>query len=322
MSVFSITKQIKDFALNECGLDKVGIAPVSRFNQSPEGFHPTDFLPGCKYVIAFCIRLPDGAVEAAMRTSEDRKPHLRGIYGTYGYTIAPNWHLMYGSYRLSQYIEKLTGCITTPSSCGSTQGPEQLSVRHAAVAAGLGEFGWSSLVLTPEFGPRNRFGAIMTTAELVPDPMYNGPKLCDPSKCHVCEKLCPTQSIPPYNEGQTRCAIIGDKVQIYGQNNWSKCQLSCHGMRKNEIFDKDIAPTGLTNPLQAELIPYLKYFDEVPLIDSTQHVDSWNCGRCLQYCPVGNWKERFYDTGLSKIDIRHYMDDEEIERRYTDDRKL
>ena len=34
------------------------------------------------------------------------------------------------------------------------------------------------IVLTPEYGPRNRFGAILTTAEIEPDPLYSGEKLC------------------------------------------------------------------------------------------------------------------------------------------------
>jgi epoxyqueuosine reductase QueG len=54
-----------------------------------------------------------------------------------------------------------------------------------------------SIVLTPEFGPRNRFGVILTTAEIEPDPMYDGPKLCDPTKCDICVKSCPYMQFPP-----------------------------------------------------------------------------------------------------------------------------
>ena len=35
----------------------------------------------------------------------------------------------------------------------------------------------------------------------------------------------------------------------------------------------------------------------------------WKCGNCLQYCPVGNWKERFHDTKVSNVDINQYIDD-------------
>ena len=37
--------------------------------------------------------------------------------------------------------------------------------RIAAYLAGLGEFGWSKMFLTPEFGPRVRFAMLFTDAE-------------------------------------------------------------------------------------------------------------------------------------------------------------
>jgi epoxyqueuosine reductase QueG len=45
-----------------------------------------------------------------------------------------------------------------------------ISHRHAAIRAGLGVFGKNNLVLTKEFGPRQRFCTVLTDAELVPDP--------------------------------------------------------------------------------------------------------------------------------------------------------
>lgn len=45
------------------------------------------------------------------------------------------------------------------------------SHRHAAVLAGLGRFGLSNLVLTPDIGPRMRFISVVTTAEIEPDPL-------------------------------------------------------------------------------------------------------------------------------------------------------
>ena len=56
------------------------------------------------------------------------------------------------------------------------------SQRHAATRAGLGEFGFNNIVLTPEFGPRVRFVSIITEAELEPDPLITE-KLCLREKC-------------------------------------------------------------------------------------------------------------------------------------------
>ena len=309
MNVSSVTEQIKRFALTEARMDKVGIAPISRFNESPEGVHPTDFLPGCKSVIVFCTRLPDGAVNATYRTFEDQEYDLHGIYGAFGYVGAPNYNLLFANYKIARYVEKLTGCAAMPNTAGPTHGAKMMSMRHCAYAAGLGEFGWSSLLLTPEFGPRNRFGAVLTTAELEPDPMYAGPRLCDPSKCHICEKMCPTGAIPPWTEGSGRVVSAGGKEVAYGQTNWAKCRIMCHGTRRD--FNEsggDIIPRDLTDPLDEDLTDINRYFGENPRQNFHQHSPSWKCGNCLSYCPVGSWRERFRDTGLSHVNTDKFVD--------------
>lgn len=64
-----------------------------------------------------------------------------------------------------------------------------LAHRYAAVAAGLGEVGWHESFMSPEYGPRLRLNSLITEAPLVPDPLYEGPPLCD--KCMKCVKACP-----------------------------------------------------------------------------------------------------------------------------------
>ena len=56
------------------------------------------------------------------------------------------------------------------------------SQRHAAVRAGLGEFGLSGLVINPQYGPRVRYVSIITEAELEPDPLLTE-KVCMRGKC-------------------------------------------------------------------------------------------------------------------------------------------
>ena len=313
MKVSSITQQIKNFVLTECRMDKVGIASIDRFNESPEGFHPTDFLPGCKSVIAFCTRLPDGAVEAPFRTFEEQKYDVHGIYGAYGYVGAPNYNLLFANYKLSRFVENLTGCTAMPCTAGPTHGGKMMSMRHCAYAAGLGEFGWNSIMLTPEFGPRNRFGAVLTTAELTPDPMYNGPKLCNPDKCHICEKMCPTGAIPPYAPGQGRLVTSGGKTVEYGQTNWARCKLSCHGTKAEfNCAGVDILPRDDLDVLDSVVNPTVaQFFDQEGILTQNfhQHGQTWRCGNCLTYCPVGNWKERFQDTGVSGVDTSKFIDE-------------
>ncbi|MFH1499152.1 MAG: hypothetical protein ABII82_15160, partial [Verrucomicrobiota bacterium] len=73
-----------------------------------------------------------------------------------------------------------------------TFGP--FSHRHAATRAGLGEFGYNNLVLTRQFGPRQRFNSIVTDAELTGDPLISEP-ICLRDRCNLCRKACIVQCI-------------------------------------------------------------------------------------------------------------------------------
>ena len=66
------------------------------------------------------------------------------------------------------------------------------SHRHAAYLAGLGSFGVSNMVLTREYGPRVRFGAVFTTAELPGDRVMRE-QLC--IRCMRCVKICPANAL-------------------------------------------------------------------------------------------------------------------------------
>ena len=310
MGASTIEQQIKNFVLTECKMDKVGIAGIERFNGSPKGMHPTDFLPGCQSVIAFCRRLPDGAINAAVRAYEDKKYNVHGQYGAFGYVGAPNYSLLYANYKLARFVEKLTGEICVPESAGPTHGGKMMSMRHCAVAAGLGEFGWSTIVLTPEFGPRNRFGAVLTTAKLKQDPMYDGPVLCDFEHCHVCVDMCPTGAIPKYVPGQERVVNFGEgRVQRYSGINWTKCKVMCEGEYSDFNYNGDynMMDPILRNPLDEDFMPTQGYRKTHTFMHFPQHGTSWKCGNCLQYCPVGNWKERFYDNKVSNVDINQFI---------------
>ncbi len=67
-----------------------------------------------------------------------------------------------------------------------------LSYKHAAEAAGLGNIGRHSLLVTPQFGPRVRLTCVLTEAELEPTPRLRE-KLCD--GCNECIAACPSNAL-------------------------------------------------------------------------------------------------------------------------------
>ncbi len=291
----NLKEQIKQTALTH-GMDLCGFAGVDRFVESPAGRHPTDILPGCKTVIVIGTRLLDGIIQANFRTFEDGRRDLKGLYGTYGYAFLPNFELTYACYSIAQFIERTTGVITTPCSTGPMTNGMQLSLRHAAVAAGLGEFGWMSIVLTPQFGPRNRFGVVLTQLELEPDPLYTGKKLCEPEKCGICTRICPTGALSEIGAEDIHRCNIGEHHYEYGKCNWEKCQIGTLGLKKITGANEDYLETSDPTPQDI-----LDAVHRMPINEGgLQHHTSHNCGKCLSYCPVGDWGAKFKKTGVSK----------------------
>ncbi|MCL2391586.1 MAG: 4Fe-4S binding protein [Oscillospiraceae bacterium] len=291
-----ITKnEISNFA-KSLGMSKCGFAGVDRFAQSPKGNHPCDILPGCKSVIVIGSNLLDGVVQANFRAFEDGRQDLKGIYGTYGYTMLPNFELTYSCYAIAKFIESNTGALATPCSTGPMTNGMQISIRHAAVAAGLGEFGYMSIVLTPEYGPRIRFGVILTTLELEQSPMYNGPRLCNPEKCGICAMVCPTGAIRACGTHELDHIEMGDKKYDYTHVDVPKCRKALQSMTKQLGGAEDYLPTE--NPTIEQLF---EAEAQMPIGGrGLQHIDSWNCGRCQMYCPVGDWSARYKQRGLSR----------------------
>lgn len=66
------------------------------------------------------------------------------------------------------------------------------SNKMAAHLAGLGWIGQSCLLITPEVGPRARWGAVLTDAPLEPAGQMMPPRCGD---CHACVDACPPKAI-------------------------------------------------------------------------------------------------------------------------------
>jgi ferredoxin len=107
--------------------------------------------------------------------------------------------------------------------------------RVAAFAAGLGEFGYSKVFLTPEFGPFQRFVVLLTDAPLEADPIYEG-HLCD--RCMRCARACSGNAIS-MTETET-ITVAGHKVE-FGKLDVQKCSVAYMGASEeyNPFLKKD-----------------------------------------------------------------------------------
>ncbi|MFA5294636.1 MAG: 4Fe-4S binding protein [Methanoregulaceae archaeon] len=185
------------------GIPIVGIAGVKRWEDPPflpwmpEEFFPHSILPGAQsvIVIGLPIHLP------VLETSPSI--YYRELYRT------TNALLDQYTYRIAESLNArgYPSIFVPRDGYGSIEvlleNPVAFfSHRHAAYCAGLGTFGINNMILTPGYGPRVRFGSVITTAALPVDPVMEE-NLC--IRCMRCVRMCPVSAIPveDYPEGRT-----------------------------------------------------------------------------------------------------------------------
>lgn len=166
----------------------IGFAPVERFGDAPAKHRPEDLCKGARTVIVFGIPVPRGVLASP-------------VYGLH--TLQRSYHTIYKNLDalavdLCNFIEcRGNGCaVPVPSYAPMVfHGVEPwglLSLKHAAVKAGLGSFGRSGQVYHPLHGGLLRLAAVVTDAEMSGDTMVDT-SACPP-KCRACQKACPAKA--------------------------------------------------------------------------------------------------------------------------------
>jgi epoxyqueuosine reductase len=201
-------EQIRQFG-HELGADAVGFAAIDDY-QAKRPPDPKTILPGVKSLIVLGYRELDGTVE-----SENPRVSFASRMGAMELSLKNN-------YLLSRYIEDhyQVKAASIPASYPLNMGREvmglvgDVSLRHAAVAAGLGVFGRHNLVIHPRFGTRIVFTAILTELPLESDPPVQD-ELC--TQCNLCVEACPAQALD--EEGKTdafKCLRVSQPYGIGG----------------------------------------------------------------------------------------------------------
>jgi epoxyqueuosine reductase len=188
---------------HECGADLCGVAPVARFSAAPQGFHPADVFPGTRSVIVFALRIPDSAFASPVPVP----------YTFLSAQVAEEVYRI--TYRMVLGIEILgKTAVPVPSEPyeywdkDTMTGKGILSLRHAAQLAGLGTITRNHLLTNDRYGNRITLGALLTEAEISPDPMATGPQC--PEGCNLCRTRCPVGAITDDSVSQMLCRAKGE----------------------------------------------------------------------------------------------------------------
>ena len=211
-------EQIKEIILNK-GADLCGIANIDRFSDTPAGFHPLDIYKECKSVIIFAKKLPRGLVFVNPRIVYKHANELSRC------------EVDRITYEASIAIEQLN-CIAVPLPCdGPCDYWEEenltakgiLSMRHAAVLAGLGSIGKNTLFINKHYGNFLTLGAILTNSDLRSDPLSED--LCI-ENCRLCLDNCPVKALDGKTVNQKLC-----RPHTYITNNRDISVINCNTCR-------------------------------------------------------------------------------------------
>jgi epoxyqueuosine reductase len=250
-------KKIKEFVLG-LGIDDVGIANVRDY-KSPKSPDIQTILPGTKSMVVLAYK------ELSNCESENMQIATGGRLDALEFARSCN-------YRVAHFLEREfnTKAMTVPPSYPLHMSYEtkgtlgDVSLRHAAVAAGLGNFGRHNLVIHPTIGSRVVFTAVITNLELPSDPSVTE-KLC--TDCNICVENCPAGALN--EEGKTDDMKCLKKSQPYGIGSairfWTKFAESSPEEQKKMVKD-----VNFWRLYQAGFIGF-QYF----------------CFNCIKSCPVG-----------------------------------
>lgn len=251
----AITEELKAH-LHEIshGAALVGVASVDRFEGAPRGHRPQDFIADASAVVVIALPIVSGLMrwheymaESEIIKNQDTYTDKKGVEQTWSPRTVIRKHVerrcnyevinmelqalsMHGAILLenagyvSAYLPTTYGQTLSWPGCYQWDFPEPpgrfapFSHRHAAVAAGLGTFGLNNLLLTPQYGPRQRLVSLITSAPLVPDPVMTK-SLCLGEKCSLCTKGCPAGAF-----SGTHRLTIGEGTHTLARFNKETCQ--------------------------------------------------------------------------------------------------
>ncbi|MBS4021619.1 MAG: epoxyqueuosine reductase [Dethiobacter sp.] len=249
-------EKIRSF-VSAMGVDDVGFAAVKDYN-SPKSPELESIFPGARSLVVMAFAELDNC------ESENMQIAFNGRMETMEFMRSCN-------YKLTRFLNRefKAKAMSVPPSYPlemsyQTKGSVgDVSLRHAAVAAGLGSFGRHNLVIHPELGSRVLFTAVITDMELSSGNPVE--KLC--TDCNACIEECPSNALAA--EGKTHVGRCLKTSQPYGIGAniefWTKFADS-HPEKQKEM----VSDVHFWRLYQAGFVGF-QYF----------------CFNCIKTCPIG-----------------------------------
>lgn len=225
------------------GVDLIGFGGRGRFLETPLEENPFSIFPEGETVILLGKRITRGALRGIEEGTNF------GDYSLFGSSWLDDNFNSAMCYEMTRYLEDMgyeavpvfpnptqAKGMGIPTSEGKIAPNVTPDFSYAAVACGLGEIGYCQEVLTPRFGPRQRWQMIITDAVIEEDPILDM-KIC--TQCKKCAEICPLGAMA----GSKKIEICGKVMEtaIVDLNLCKKCK---NGAFPNRLL-KDARPDRL-----------------------------------------------------------------------------
>lgn len=292
----SLSQKIRSLAIAE-GADLVGFAPVHRFATGPEKTRPDYYLPKVRSVVSMAIGYPQ-AIGQVWGTYKEEGTHP-GPYMWFGFAYL-NYELSHVALKVAKALEA-KGFASLPLPPAHTlvqyRFYEQFDQRgrylgdfshkHAALAAGLGAFGWSNLFLTSRYGARQRLISVITEAELEPGELMDTHTVCRPDRCsYACVNTCPIGALHGTEAWEF---TMEDRTYRYARLDHFRCRWCLDGFTEGsgsrthfeppETFrQEDFAKAAARRAIPDKGLFLMGFIDF--------------CGKCMHQCPSPDFTYR------------------------------
>jgi epoxyqueuosine reductase len=180
-------------SLSKVDIDMIGIVSMQNLNGSKLEKDALELLPEVRSLIVFAAEV----YPEFLRHSRPEK-----VTGAASLSDLLSRHFDYLNSRLTKAaydvakVSRRNGLKALPLPAATVDArflDSSLSFKHLAQAAGIGQIGKSSLLLTGNYGPRLRLSACLTEAALEPTQPLKTNIACE--DCDVCIKGCPAKAL-------------------------------------------------------------------------------------------------------------------------------
>ncbi|RJP26447.1 MAG: epoxyqueuosine reductase [Actinobacteria bacterium] len=218
------------------GTEIFGVADALAYGEkAPPGHRPAEYLADARSIVLLGVRMLDLPLDEIPATRKEYTVNFHmantrlnhalfdaaGYLQSQGHKVFPVPYLEMPGWNLDKrpvlMLKALRHLIAVPRVHDMLNARvlwENLSFRHMAAEAGLGEIGVNNLLLTPEHGARVRFVALLTDAEL-PAGKPREPVLCSSERCgHACVKACPAGALSEDGRGTDKAACLKYYIKL------------------------------------------------------------------------------------------------------------